>query len=140
MAAVHQKRQEVGSWSRSMTAMLQGSLVGAAGALVLLGVTALLCFLGAIPVALGEYTAPAAALVGAFVGGGYTMKKLGMRAVGLTGISVGGVLFLVLLSAGLLIYRTEPDAARSGVILACCLCGGGLAGLLLRRAGKKRRR
>lgn len=135
-----QKRQEASPWLHSVTAMLQGGTMGAVGALVLQALVALLCFVGVLPVALGDYSAPVAALVGAFVGGGYAMKKTGARAVRLNGVAAGAMMFLVLLSIGLLLYQNAPDAAGSGKILACCLCGGGLAGLLLRRSGKKRRR
>ena len=68
-----QKRQESSPWLHSVTAMLQGGAIGTVGALALLAVAALLCFVGVLPVALGDYSAPVAALVGAFVGGGYAM-------------------------------------------------------------------
>ncbi len=140
MTAAQQKRQEASPWLHSVSAMLQGSVIGVVGALVLLAVAALLCFVNVLPVAVGEYSAPAAALVGACVGGGYTMKKVGTRAARLNGAVVGIMMFLLLLSISLLLYQNAPDAAGGGMILACCLCGGGLAGLLLRRSGKKRRR
>ena len=140
MTAAQQKRQETSSCPHSVLAMLQGSLIGVAGALALLAMAALLCFVGVLPVETGEYSAPVAALVGALVGGGYTMKKLGARAVRLNAAAVGVMMFLLLLSAGLLIYRDVPETAWGGVILACCLCGGLLSGLLRRRPGKKRRR
>ncbi|MBO5917853.1 MAG: TIGR04086 family membrane protein [Oscillospiraceae bacterium] len=135
-----QKRQEASPWLHSVTAMLQGGTMGAVGALVLQALVALLCFVGVLPVAAGEYSAPAAALIGAFVGGGYTMKKVGARAARLNGAAAGVMMFLLLLSISLLLYQKAPNAAGGGMILACCLCGGGVAGLLLRRSGKKRRR
>ena len=56
------------------------------------------------------------------------------------GAGVGAILFLVLLSAGLLLFE-DASVSNGGVpILLSCLCGGAMAGILGSRPKKKRKR
>ena len=80
----------------------------------------------------------ACCVIGALIGGMYAAGRIGRRTL-LVGLGVGGVLFLLLLTAGLLAYDTASVEQGGGGLLCGCLCGGGLAGLL-GGLGKKRRR
>ena len=51
-----------------------------------------------------------------------------------------GVLFLLLLTAGLLAYDTASVDQGGVGLLSACLCGGGIAGVLGGASKKKRRR
>ena len=52
----------------------------------------------------------------------------------------GAVLFLLLLTAGLLVYDGATVANGGLGILCACLCGGAIPGILGRKPRKKRRR
>lgn len=56
----------------------------------------------------------------------------------LTGLAVGGGLFLMLLTVGYLTCETVSIANGGAFLLGGCLCGGGAAGLLCGGRGKKR--
>ena len=58
----------------------------------------------------------------------------------LVGLAVGGILFLLLLTAGFLAFDTASIEHGGVGVLCACLCGGGLAGLLGGRAPKKKHR
>ena len=58
----------------------------------------------------------------------------------LAGLGVGIVLFLLLLTAGLIAYKGTSIANGGAGILCACLCGGAIPGLLARKPKKKRRR
>ena len=128
-----------GDWVGAMCALLRGgALAGAACILTLL--------LGAVLISAGlarESWMPgmvlAACVLGALVGGLTTGCRLGGSGL-LSGLGVGTVLFLLLLTAGLLVYE-DASLERGGAALLCaCLCGGGLAGLICRRKPKKKRK
>ena len=73
------------------------------------------------------------------MGGGYAVRKVGRRSL-LVGLGVGAVLFLLLLTAGLIVYQGASIANGGAGILCACLCGGAIPGLLGRKPKKKRRR
>ena len=52
----------------------------------------------------------------------------------------GMVLFLLLITAGLIVYEGASIANGGAGILCACLCGGAIPGLLARKPKKKRRR
>ena len=58
----------------------------------------------------------------------------------LAGLGVGVVLFLLLLTAGFIVYQGASVANGGAGILCSCLCGGAIPGLLGRKPKKKRRR
>ena len=73
------------------------------------------------------------------VGGVSAVRRLGRHAL-LGGPGVGAVLFLLLLTAGLLVYDGATVANGGLGILCACLCGGAIPGILGRKPRKKRRR
>lgn len=78
-------------------------------------------------------------VLGGFVGGMVAVRRCGSRAL-IVGLLAGAVLFLLLLTVGLLCYDTlAPE--EGGIGLLCgALCGGAAAGMLGgRRNGKKKR-
>ena len=81
----------------------------------------------------------AVCVLGALVGGTYAVRRVGGRSL-LTGLGVGAVLFLLLMTAGLIAYVGASIAIGGAGILCACLCGGAIPGLLARKPKKKRRR
>lgn len=77
--------------------------------------------------------------VGGFAGGCLTAVRCGARTL-LAGLGAGAVLFLLLLTAGVLIYGDLAVEERGLGLLFACLLGGALAGMLCSRPKKKRRR
>lgn len=81
--------------------------------------------------------AVAGCVVGGFVGGAFSVHRLGHRSLAV-GMATGGIFFLLLLTAGLLIFD-NMSAENGGLgLLSGCLCGGAVAGLLGRRSPKKK--
>ena len=78
-------------------------------------------------------------VVGGFAGGLTAVRRCGARAL-IVGLLTGGVLFLLLLTVGVLFF--DAAAPESGGIGLLCgaLCGGAAAGLLGSRPAKKKRR
>ncbi|MCI8422379.1 MAG: TIGR04086 family membrane protein [Lawsonibacter sp.] len=81
----------------------------------------------------------AVCVIGAFAGGTYAVQAIGGRAL-FVGLGVGLVLFLLLLTAGLLAFETA-SLEQGGIGICCaCLCGGAISGMLGRKPKKKRKR
>ena len=78
-------------------------------------------------------------VLGALAGGLSAARRPGSRGL-LTGLGVGLVLFLLLLTAGLLAYEDASLERGGAAVLCACLCGGGLAGLIGGRRPKKKRK
>lgn len=77
----------------------------------------------------------ASCVIGSFAGGMLAVRRCGARAL-IVGLCTGGVLFLLLLTVGVLFFDAQ-SMGQGGIGLACgCLCGGAAAGLL--GSGKKR--
>ena len=115
-----------------------GALAGAAAILTLLlcaGVVAA----GLLRGRWMEGAVLAVCVLGAMTGGLYAARRIGKRTL-LVGLGVGGVLFLLLLTAGLLAYDTASVDQGGVGLLSACLCGGGIAGVLGGASKKKRRR
>lgn len=81
----------------------------------------------------------AACLLGSFTGGFVTVLRQQSVPI-VSGVLVGVVLFLILLSAGLLLYGNDGAGDSGGSVFCGCICGGGLAGVLGSKPKKKRRR
>lgn len=88
-----------------------------------------------------------ACVLGSFCGGGIAVRRCGTRGL-FVGLAVGGVLFLLQLTIGLLLFDSfSLDSGALGLLFGA-LCGGAAAGILIggggRRGGvrekKKRRR
>ena len=114
---------------------------------VLAGVTAILALLvcaalisaGVLPVN-GMYGAVLAVCVlGALVGGTFAIRRVGRRSI-LVSLGAGAVLFLLLLTAGLIVYQDASMANGGAGILCACLCGSAIPGLFVGKPKKKRRR
>ena len=128
-----------GDWVGAMCSLLRGgALAGACCILALL--------LGAALISAGlarERWMPgmvlAACVLGALAGGLSAARRPGSRGL-LTGLGVGLVLFLLLLTAGLLAYEDASLERGGAAVLCACLCGGGLAGLIGGRRPKKKRK
>ena len=81
----------------------------------------------------------AACLFGSFAGGIVSILRQQNVPI-VSGMLVGIVLFLILLSAGFLLYGNDGATGSVGSVFCACMCGGGLAGVLGSRPKKKRRR
>lgn len=128
-----------GQWLNGMCEVLKGSVLAGVVAIVLLLVCAVLVSMGMLPVRAMEGAVLAVCILGALVGGAYAVRRLGRHAL-LVGPGVGAVLFLLLLTAGLLVYDGATVANGGLGILCACLCGGAIPGILGRKPRKKRRR
>ena len=79
------------------------------------------------------------ACVGSTMIGGFFATRHAKGKSILPGLGVGGILFLLLVVSGMLVYgELEEEACLK--ILCSCLAGGSLAGIIGRKAKKKRRR
>ena len=72
--------------------------------------------------------------------GGLLTKKWVKTGGWVIGGCVGGVLYLMLLTLGVVIYGSVSMEEGGGSILAACLCGGMLAAALGRRERKSKRK
>ena len=134
------KQEEAGGlWITVMCELLKGGAVAAAAALAVLLVCALLVSGGALPERTMERAVPAACVLGALTGGLLAVRRVG-RGTLLVGTGVGAILFLLLLSAGLLLLESASVSNGGVPILLSCLCGGAMAGILGARPKKKRTR
>lgn len=78
-------------------------------------------------------------VLGSFAGGIFAVRRCGTRTL-LVGLAVGGVLFLLLLTIGLLFFDTMTPEAGGVGLLCGALCGGAAAGLLGSRPKRKRKK
>ena len=132
------KPEKLGGWIAVMCALLRGALAAAAAAVLVLFVCALLVSGGVIPEQGMERSVPAACVLGALTGGLLAVRQVG-RSTLLVGAGVGAALFLLLLSAGWLLFDAA-SLSNGGAVLLSCLCGGAMAGILGSRPKKKRKR
>jgi len=78
-------------------------------------------------------------VLGSFAGGIFAVRRCGTRTL-LVGLAVGGVLFLLLLTIGLLLFDTMTPEAGGVGLLCGALCGGAAAGLMGSRPKRKRKK
>ena len=136
-----EKRQEEPGkeWVSAMCVVLQGGTLAGVTAILALLLCAVLVSAGIAAERWMQGMVLAVCVLGALAGGVYAGRKLGVRSL-LSGVGVGAVLFLLLMTAGLLAYE-DASLERGGIgILCACLCGGALAGLLTARRPKKKRK
>ena len=126
-------------WLNVMCDVLIGGVLAGVTTILVLLVCAVLISMGVVTVGAMYGTALAACVVGTLVGSIYAVRKIGRRSL-LVGLGVGMVLFLLLLTAGLIVYQGASVANGGAGILCACLCGGAIPGLLGRKPKKKRRR
>lgn len=79
----------------------------------------------------------ASCVLGGFAGGVFAVRRCPARGL-LTGLAVGGVLFLIQLTLGLMLYESFSLEGEGIGLLFGALCGGAAAGIL-GGGGKKRR-
>ncbi|MEY8317839.1 TIGR04086 family membrane protein [Oscillospiraceae bacterium 50-58] len=142
MKRKERRTEELGSgseWLNVMCDVLIGGVLAGVTTILVLLVCAVLISMGVVPVGAMYGTALAACVVGALVGSIYAVRKIGRRSL-LVGLGVGAVLFLLLLTAGFIVYQGASVANGGAGILCACLCGGAIPGLLGRKHKKKRRR
>lgn len=134
--------EELGSgseWLNATCEVLKGGVLAGVTTILALLACAVLVSVGAVPVGAMYGAVLAVCAVGALVGGTCAVRRVGRRSL-LAGLGVGAVLFLLLLTAGLIVYQGTSIANGGGGILCACLCGGAIPGLLARKPKKKRRR
>ena len=134
------ERQEMGSqWLNAMCEVLKGGVLAGVTALLSLLAGSALVSMGIIPVGAMYGVVLAVCVLGALAGGIYAVRRVDGRSLP-AGLGVGVVLFLLLLTAGLIVYRGTSVANGGAGILCACLCGGAIPGLLGRKTKKKHRR
>lgn len=135
------KRQEEGgnAWLNATCEILKGGVLAGIITIVSLLVCAILVSMGVLPVSAMEGAVLAVCVLGTLIGGVYAVGRSGGRRL-LAGLGVGAVLFLLLLTAGLIAYEGASIANGGLGILCACLCGGAIPGILGRKPKKKRRR
>ena len=133
------RQEDPGSqWINAMCELMKGGAMAGVVTILTLLLCAVLVSSGMLRERWMEGAVLACCVAGSLAGGLYTVGRIGRRTL-FAGLGVGGVLFLLLLTAGLLAYDTA-SVVHGGVGVVCaCLCGGGLAGIL-GALGKKRRR
>ena len=134
------RQEDPGSqWINAMCDLLKGGVLAGVVAILALLLCAGLVSAGLLRERWMEGTVLAVCVLGALSGGLYAARRIGRRTL-LAGLGVGCVLFLLLLTAGLLAYDTASMEQGGTGILCACLCGGGIAGVLGGASKKKRRR
>ncbi len=132
--------EEPGMWYlRCMTQVLIGAAVAALVSLLVLFVCALLISRGTLSREHTGVMSVCACVLGSLTGGVAAVSRCKGRSL-IVGLLTGLVLFLILLSVGLILYKSVA-IEEGGLPLGCgCLCGGALAGLFGARPKKKRRK
>ena len=140
MKKKERRPKEMGSqWLNAMCEVLKGGVLAGVVTILVLLICAVLVSVGLVPVEAMYGTVLAACALGAFAGGIYAVRHVEGRSL-LAGLGVGVVLFLLLLTAGFIVYQGASVANGGAGILCACLCGGAIPGLLARKPKKKRRR
>ena len=141
MKKKERRPEELGGseWLNAMCEVLKGGVLAGVTTILALLVCAVLVSMGVVPVGAMYGAVLAVCVAGALVGGSCAVCRVGRRFL-LVGLGVGAVLFLLLLTAGLIAYRETSIANGGAGILCACLCGGAIPGLLARKPKKKRRR
>ena len=140
MKKKERRPKEMGSqWLNAMCEVLKGGVLAGVVTILVLLICAVLVSVGLVPVEAMYGAVLAACALGAFAGGIYAVRHVEGRSL-LAGLGVGVVLFLLLLTAGFIVYQGASVANGGAGILCACLCGGAIPGLLARKPKKKRRR
>jgi putative membrane protein (TIGR04086 family) len=124
---------------RMTTGVLLGGVISLAVCIAVLFLCSIGICNGWIPERLmGQYTVIGCAL-GGLIGGGVAVRRCGSGPL-LAGLAAGAVLFLLLLTVGvLLLHNTSIENGGAG-LLCGALGGGAISGLLGARPKKKRRK
>lgn len=124
-------------WLNAMCEVLKGGALAGIVTILSLLLCAVLVSLGVLSVNAMYGAVLAVCVLGALAGGTCAVRRV--RSL-LAGLGAGAVLFLLLLTAGLIVYKSASIANGGAGILCACLCGGAIPGLLARKPKKKRRR
>ena len=104
-----------------------GVVIGGVTALIVCLVFLLAASLGIARGALSEglmyQITVVSCVVGSFIGGTVAVRRCGVRSL-LAGLAVGGVLFLLLLTVGVLFFQMVSPGSGGIGLLCGCLCGG----------------
>ena len=129
--------------SAKLVRVITGVLLGG---VLALGVCLVFLFLCAVGVSGGRLSedlmdrmAIVGCVLGGFAGGLFAVRRCGSASL-LAGLAAGAVLFLLLLTIGLLLYDGMSVEHGGLGLLSGALCGGAAAGLLGARPKKKKRR
>jgi len=135
------RRQETagGAWVETMMDLLKGGVLACVTAILILLMCALLISVGAIRERWMHAVVLIACMVGAWLGGNYAVTRGFGRPI-LKGVGVGAILFLILITAGFLVYDTASIEQGGLGILISAICGGALSSFTGRQRKKKRRR
>ena len=128
-----------GQWLNAMCEILKGGVLAGVTTILALLLCAVLVSVGMVPVDAMYGAVLAVCVLGGAAGGAYAVRRADGRSL-LTGAGVGAVLFLLLLTAGLIVYEETSIANGGAGILCACLCGGAIPGLLIRKPKKRRKR
>ena len=140
MKKKERRPEELGAqWLNAMCDILIGGALAGVTSILALLICAVLVSIGAMPVGDMYGAVLAVCALGTLVGGSFAVHRGGGRSLP-AGLGVGLVLFLLLLTAGLIAYEGASVANGGAGILCACLCGGAISGLLARKPKKKRRR
>lgn len=124
---------------RSIAMVLLGGAVGVLVALLITFVAAVFISKGILTEENHVAITAIACLMGGFVGGAIVARNAkGKRMV--TALVTAGVMFLMLLTIGVLLYQNLGELSGWLPAAAGCLCGGVLAGLFRGKPKKKRRK
>ena len=127
-----------GLWFNAVCEVLKGGVLAGVVTILALLLCSVLVSMGVIPVGAMEGTVLAVCVLGTLVGGIYAVRRSGAALA--AGLGVGAVLFLLLVTAGLIAYEGASMSNGGVSILCACLCGGAIPGILGRKPKKKRRR
>ena len=134
------RQEEAGNpWLNTVCEILKGGVLAGAVTIASLLICAILVSMGVLSVNAMSGAVMAVCVLGTMVGGGYAVHKSGSQSL-LSGLGVGSMLFLLLLTAGLFAYQDASIANGGAGILCACLCGGAIPGILGRKPKKKHRR
>lgn len=141
--AGEQKRDKQGKrsdgWTEKILTLLRAQLTGFLIACLALGISAAMVYAGIFSYANEKSMVVASCLLGSFVSGLLVGKK-GKQSNVLLGLGAGGMLFLILFAAGVVLCDAMPDAASMWLVGGSCICGGGLSGFFGKKKTKVRRR
>jgi len=123
---------------QSGKAALIGGVLALVVCLVLLLAASFGISQGWLSTALGDRITVVSCVLGSFVGGLWSARRAPAGAL-LAGLASGAVLFLLLLTLGLLIFSTASFENGALSLLCASLCGGAAAGALGAGGGRKKK-
>lgn len=124
------------SWLDWMARLLKGGILAGVVTVLFMLVGACLISYGILSQDKMEGVVLGGCVIGTMIGAIFAIGPQGNRSIPM-GLGVGLILFLLCLTAGMIIYGNESLGSGGVGVLCACLCGGAIGGIL-RRKGKKR--